>query len=170
MYIDPILIFVDYFRSLKLRVAVFEILLPLLGSILLFFTIYYRTGYFAFNDLMNKIISLEGVLVGFSITTITFLTTASNQNIELLKQKPSSVKIGDKTITLFDNIIINFSYSLLLEVIILIVNLTFPFILNYFMPTYRTKVILISCNLFFVIHNLLLNIRNISDIYFTINR
>lgn len=166
--LDFILIPVDYLRTRKFRDFTFEILIPIIISFGVYLAIYYKSGYISFDGYIEKIISLEGILVGFSITTITFLTTASNEGVQILKTADSGFKISGNAITVFNVVIINFSFSLLVEIFILIVNLIFPFFIDYIEPSYRTKVILMSANLFFVIHNLLLNVSNMTDVYFTI--
>lgn len=170
MYISFILIPLDYFRTLGKRwsVVTFEWGLPALIGFWFFHSLYKHSTSCDFNDYINKIISLEGVLVGFSITSITFLTTASNKSIEQLGQHKTRYRIGKKTLSLMDLILINFSYSLLSEVLLLIVNLAAPVILLSYELNFGSKIILIAINIGFVLHNLFLNIRNLSDIYFAI--
>jgi hypothetical protein len=168
--IEFLLIFADYFKILRWRNFNFEWLIPIIISFALYYFIYYSSGYHSFQNYIEKIISLEGVLVGFSITIITFLTTASNKNIDELKITRVDYIIKGEKISIYDLIIINYSYSLALEIFILMTNLLFPFLVLYFHFTYRTKVILMVINIFFVIHNLHLNIRNLTDIYHVLRK
>lgn len=170
MYLNFIFIPLDYFRTLRLRTIIFEWGLPLVLSLLTYFSLYKSVTHFDFNDFINKIISLESILVGFSITSVTFLTTASNRNIEDLKNKETKFVLFGKKITLMDLVIINFSYSLFSESIILIVNLISPVILLWFNMSFLDKVLLFSINVFFVLQNLFLNIRNLTDIYLALMR
>lgn len=165
MYLNFIFVPLDYFRTLGFRKITFDWIFPAIISFLVFLSLYKGASSYGFNDYLNKIISLEGILVGFSITSITFLTTASNRNIEGLQKHLTKLWIGEKNLTLMDLVIVNFSFSLFIEVLILVVNLTAPILVLSFGLSFQTKIILFSINILFVLHNLFLNIRNLVDLY-----
>ncbi len=165
LYLDFILIPIDYIRTSKLRVFIFEWIIPSIICFLIYLSLYKGAVSYNFEDYINKIISLEGILVGFSIASITFLTTASNRNVELLKTHKTKYKIGLKELNLMDLILINFSFSLFTEILILVVNLTAPILMIGFNLSFHSKIVLFSINVLFVLHNLFLNIRNLVDLY-----
>jgi len=168
MYIDYILIFIDYLRTLRKRNAAFEILLPIIISFWIAFIIIRKAFIINYADVIDKIINVEGVLIGFSITTITFLTTASNDKITELKNKPTDKFLSGKNLSLFDIMIINYTYMLILQIIILIVSLFLPSFIGMLKLEFNTKVILFTSLMCFVLHNFLILIRNVSDIYFVL--
>lgn len=170
MYLNFIFIPLDYFRTIRFRNFLFEWGGPFALSFLTYISLYKSVTQYDFNEYVNKIISLESILVGFSITSITFLTTASNRNIENLKDKETEFVLFGKKISLMDLIIINFSFSLFSESVILITNLVSPIILLWFNVTFQTKILLFSLNVLFVLQNLFLNIRNLTDIYLALAR
>ncbi len=168
MYIDYILIFIDYLRTLRKRNAIFEILLPIITSFWIAYLIIRKGFIINYVEVIDKIINVEGVLVGFSITTITFLTTASNDKITELKNKPTDKFLSGKNLSLFDIMIINYTYMLILQIIILIVSLFLPSFIGLWNISYTTKVILFTFLMCLVLHNFLILIRNVSDIYFVL--
>lgn len=171
MYISYILIVLDYFRALTRRVAVFEWLMPLILSLAIYLTLYKHFSSFPFGTFTDKILGLEGVLVGFSITSITFLTAGSNSNIELLKKHPVDVFLGPRQFSLYDLMLTNFSFSLFTEIGIVLIAIIAPIFIKHFEPLhFVSKAQIFSIYLFFVVQNLFLNIRNMSEVYFTLVR
>lgn len=171
MYISYLLIIIDYFRCLNKRVFTFEWGIPLIITIGAYTSLYKYFTEFPFASYVDKILGLEGVLVGFSITSITFLTAGSNAGIEKLKGKMMGVFIGKREFSLFDMMLINFSFSLIFEIVIILITLLSPMLI----PTlnilnFTSKAGYFSVFLFFVIQNLFLNIRNISEVYFALIR
>ncbi len=171
MYAEFILILFDYFRTLKFRNFVFEIVIPLIGAILIFLLgrqyLYVDLRQLT-KDFGDTTITLLGVLIGFSITVITIMHTSGNKNIEQIKKKNTDFKIGSNTVTLFQLVLINHTYSVILEVLCLIANLIL-FLVWAKVPGPHLKYWL-SINLFFVLHILLLNVRNMADFYWIMFR
>lgn len=167
MYIEFIILIFDYFRTLNKRNIYFEIFLPLVLGIAIFTSIRLNNSQSCFEDYRSNIISLLGVLVGFSITAITLLITSNNENIESLKKKETIYTISKKKLSLFDLLIINFSYLLVMEIILLICNLFFPAFNSFMRVSFTAHLVFFSINSSLLIHALLVNLRNICDLYFT---
>lgn len=168
MYIEFLLLIWDYFRTLQKRNVFFEIIFPLLISLFIFGSIRVNNSSTCFNDYRGNIISLLGVLIGFSITAITLLITSNNDNIDNLKKQESQYSIGRSKLNLFDLLIINFSYLLVSEIFLVICNLFFPAINSFLEFSFTVKLSLFSLNSWFLIHILLVNLRNVCDLYFTL--
>lgn len=166
MYIEFILLFIDYFRTLKRRNFIFEIIIPFIAGVIICTSLILMKSQINFTDYKSNLVSLIGVLIGFSITAITLLITSNNSNIENLKSKDTEYQIGKNKVSLFDLLIINFSYLIILEVFLIIGVLFLPTLTGLLRLKYLTKTILFSINAFLTIHLLLLNIRNICDLYF----
>jgi hypothetical protein len=164
MYLEFLLLIADYFRTLKWRCLIFEWVLPLLIGVVA----YLLVAEPAAKDLAKKFddtaVTLLGVLIGFSITVITIMHTSSNKNIEEIKGVETEYKIGTQPLYLFHLILINLTYSVILEVLCLICNLCLLLVWDK-IDAHISK-ILLSINLFFILHILLLNLRNITDFYF----
>lgn len=168
MYIEFLLLIFDYFRTLHRRNIYFEVILPLALSIVIFICVRLNNSESCFTDYRSNIVSLLGVLIGFSITAITLLITSNNSNIENLKKQESGYSIGRNKLNLFDLLLINFSYLLVVEILLVICNLFFPAVNSFLNMTFATKLVFFSLNSGILVHILLVNLRNICDLYFTL--
>lgn len=164
MYLEFLLLIGDYFRTLRWRVWIFEWLAPLLVGVAVYFLIDVCRANELAKTFDDTAVTLLGVLIGFSITVITILHTSNNKNIEEIKAFKTEYKIGKQQLFLFHLILINLTYSVVLEVLCLICNLCLA--LFWDKISEGASRILLCVNLFFVLHILLLNIRNITDFYF----
>lgn len=116
---------------------------------------------------ISNSVGILGVLVGFSISMFTLLNTASNPNIEEIKQKDTGYKLYKKPVFLFDLLIISMIYIIILESLILIFNLLFGF---FFELTALSGQIAFAVNVFLLIHVVLVNISTTVDFYFIITK
>ncbi|SEA76673.1 hypothetical protein [Pedobacter hartonius] len=167
MNIEFVLLIIDYFRAIKRRDILSDWVLPLILSILYF--ILNRTNSqisSTINSLVDNSISLLGVLVGFSIAVITLLITASTANIDEIK-KITACRISQyRTVSVFDVMIITYTYSVIMEVFLIIFNL-FLSSFNFNNEIYTLKANLIaSIDALLILHVLFVTIRNVTNFYF----
>jgi hypothetical protein len=167
MNIEFLILFVKYYKTFDVRTVVFDIISPLLIGLIVYFTL--MTGVSIESTLVFKenSISLLGILAGFSITIITILTSSESKIIQCLRLKNSEFKYGNKKITLFEVLLINFSYSVILESFLIIFCLIYPIFLDNFTFDLKIKIVVFSTLVFFVTHIMFLTIRNITNFYFT---
>lgn len=167
MYLEFLLLIGDYFKTLNRRSVVFEWLLPF---VLACFTYYHLGDDVKIFELARKLndtsITLLGILVGFSITVIAILNTSNSKNIEEIRERETEYKVGGRKISLFQLVLINMTYSVVIEILYLIFSLCIILFWGHF-GIYSMKTILCA-NLFFVLHILFLNIRNITGFYFVL--
>ncbi len=169
MYIDFILLFFDYFKTTTRRVVVFEWIIPLILSTIAFIALFTNKSMTSlYINYQETFVSLLGVLIGFSITVITLLISTSNENVEGLKKFETIYFIGKKKINLFDLLVLNFSYSIIIEILLIVSILFYPSIKIIFHLDIITKLGLFSLSFFLILHVLFLNLRNVSDLYFTL--
>lgn len=170
MYLDFVILIIDYFKTLNIRVFVYEWILPLIISFLiglLFISKGLPTIVETFN---NNVIRLLAVLVGFSITIIIILTTGHSRNLEEIKKMKTKVILNNKKISLFRLLIINLTYSVVVEINLILACLIYPFILDKIQIAPYFKIFGFSVILMLVIHVLLLNIRNLTDFCFVMTK
>lgn len=169
MYLEFILLFLDYFKTLNKRVIIYEWFFPILFCLLLFFfnCKYDLSAYKMFKD---NSINILGVLLGFSIAVITIITTGGGKNLEEIKRIITKFKKGRKNITLYELILINFTYSVILEILIIIGCLLMPLISNLFQINHSVKLVIYSIMVFLVVHILLVTMRNLTDFYLIITK
>lgn len=170
MYSEFILLILDYFRTLNKRILIYEVIIPNLIGLLVFFLLKKQETFLLCNDFRKSTLPLLGVLVGFSITIITILTTGHSRNLEEIRKKMTQFKIGSKQITLFQLLVINFTYSVVIEVFLIILDLIYPFISRSLDINDTIKIVGFSVYVSLIIHILLLTIRNMTDFYFIITK
>lgn len=164
MFREFLVLIIDYFTISK-KYLLFDMLIPFIFSILI---IYVFPSQLAFNnEFIGQIISLVGILAGFNITAITFLSSTSSEMVDELKAKKGIERIGGKKINLFQELYIYISYSTLLAFIIIffeVIGYVVPISSIFNIPFFNLLCLL---NLTIVLHSILLNIRNITFIYFS---
>lgn len=170
MYIEFLILIFDYFRTLNKRYVIYEIVIPAFIAVFIFYILFVNNQITACSAFRESSLTLLGVLVGFSITIITILSTSHSRNLEEIKTVKTDVKIGNETISLFRLLIINFTYSVVIEIFLIIVNLIYPLFSNNFEISHVTKYIGFSIDVFLIIHVLLLTIRNMTDFYFILTK
>lgn len=159
-YLEFVHLIKDYFETSEKKELFYEWMAPLVLGV-----VFYFIPTFGFQSLSSEIISnfinVLAILVGFSITSISILTTSSSENVNNLKGILSRRKLGNRLISLYQLIVITFSFVLVVEIFLLVYNLFLQFFIN---TTYSK--ILFSIDIFFITNILLLNLRNITNIYF----
>jgi len=167
MYLEYILLIIDYYKTLNKRLVLYEICIPLLISIGLYFVINV-TNLSLCVGFIKKSLPLLGILVGFSITIITILTTSHSRNIENIKNIKTKLKRGNDRITVYNLLIINFTYSVIIEIFLIIIQLIYPFFAGFLGLNWKINGFIFS--VYLLIHVLLLTIRNLTDFYFIISK
>ena len=163
MYLEFIILIFDYFKTLNSRIVVYEIIIPLIVSILVFFSLLLGKNTSVCFTFGKNALTLLGILLGFSITIITILTTGNSKNLVAIQKKQTKHSIGTTKVTLFNLLLINFTYSVVLEIIFVL--LLYPFVLANFSISLISKIIVFSILTGGVIHVLLLTMRNLTDFY-----
>lgn len=170
MYLEFFLLITDYFRTISKRIFLFEWVLPLLIGIGVFLSLYLGATSNVTTLFKDNAINLMGILVGFSITIITILTTSQGTNIDLIKETLTEIKINNKTISLYRLLLINFTYSVIIEIGIIIVCLIYPFIIGSIEINPIVKYVGFSILVVFIMHIMLLTIRNLTDFYLILTK
>jgi hypothetical protein len=165
MYLEFILLIADYYRTISKRIFFFEWLFPFIIGIGIFALLYFGSSTTGTNVFKDNAINLLGILVGFSITIITILTTGQGQNLEEIKNKSTIIIINKKPITLFRLLLINFTYSVIMEVGLIIVCLIYPMLIENLNINRNVKYVGFSILVFLIIHIMLLTMRNLTDFY-----
>ena len=165
MYCEWIYPVKDYFLSSSKSEIIFEIMMPVIVSIII-------TGVCATHKIVEAavmaevLITLISVLIGFSVMLVTLLLTSGGDGVKDLKEKNIEKKLYNKKISLYQKLHIQFVYSLISEIFLMISILLF-----YFMQSIVQNVVLECVFLFWFVAmtlNILLSImRGITNIYFS---
>lgn len=168
MYGEFLITIFDYFRTLRKKNFVFEILIPALLGFIIFLLVYNTNGKSSIRNYSDNAVSILGILVGFSITIIALLTTSGSKNVEEIKNIKTDKILHGIPISLYQSLLINFTYSVIVEILLILVHLTYPFILGHFDVGDLMKSIFFSIAFATLVHILLLNIRNLTNFYFVL--
>lgn len=169
MYIEFFLLIFDYFKTITKRIFFFEIGIPFLLVVILFF-FNKNEDFAAYKLFKENSINILGVLLGFSITVITIFTTGSGKSIDEIKILKTRFKIGTNPITLYELLIINFTYSVVLEVLVIVGCLVMPLFSSKAYFNIQLKLCLYLTLVYLVIHILFLTMRNLTDFYLIITK
>lgn len=120
-----------------------------------------------FKDFVNVQIGAIAILISFSIAIMTILVTAENDNMKALKKTESTEckKLNGYSLNLFQVLLSNITYNILIEVIYLILLIAFIFV-QLFVSGTVIKV-LIGVSVFFIIHILLTLLESVGQMYLT---
>lgn len=155
----------DYFYTINKKEFIFEWLYPIILSICIYFIILPGLTIEHILNFNSYLINALAILIGFSITTITILSTSSNKNIDSLKVKQSERKLDHQKISLYQLIFITYSFVLIMEFLAILYNLSYYLVYSSTFLVKYSKVTF-SINIFLILHIILLNIRNIVNFYF----
>ncbi|AIE75852.1 hypothetical protein D082_33240 [Synechocystis sp. PCC 6714] len=100
------------------------------------------------------------------MTSITLLVTSNSKNIERLQETQTNRKVEKQPINLYQLVLINFVFVLMIEIFTLLVNLMFCLVDIISDKPKETWKYFYTVNLFLLLNIVLLSIRNTTNIYF----
>lgn len=164
MYKSFLILINDYILTVR-KNAIFDIVIPLLLAII--------CGCLISKELLNidksflsNILSVLGIIAGFSVTAVALLSTTDSTNVNRLKEKKTGITVDGLEISVFRRFFILISYSVLISFITILIN-----IIGYLIPwsrliSFNWIIILKALNLWLIFHIFFINIRNITSLYF----
>ena len=118
------------------------------------------------NKLNSEILGTLSVLLGFSMASVTLLVTSSSTSINALKGKDSDRRIVQKTVKMYQLILITFTFLMLVELLGMFLNISYSFFLDTLGDSFWKE---FTClNLLIMAHVIFLNVRNLVNIYMTL--
>lgn len=171
MYLDFLILIFDYFKSLNRRNVIFEWVLPLIiVALIIFLNIYNNYNFEIFFKFRELSLNILGVLLGISIAIITILVTGGGKNLEQIKNIETTVIINKKLISLYELLLINFSYTIVIEIFIILSCLVLPLFTKFILLGNEIKIALYGLLVFLTTQILLVTIRNITDFYLIVSK
>ena len=119
------------------------------------------------DQFVNNSTSVLSLLVGFTVAMFTLLITASNPNIDKIKTENSGALLYKKPVSIFKTLLIRTVYIILIESILLIFNLVYPFIFN---SSDLNGKIFFGFDAFILSHIIIASITNTVDLYFVLTK
>ncbi|HMN16343.1 MAG TPA: hypothetical protein PKD03_01895 [Ignavibacteriaceae bacterium] len=168
-FLQPIF---DYFTIIRRDEFLFEWITPIVLSFILILWGFKSISIEIVKEFNGYIINFLAILIGFSITCITILVGSESDSIKTLKEKHCQRSIEKREITLYQLILISFSYAIIIEIVTLAYVLIFILVCD---PTISVDGNITSNNtyryltigtVFLLFHIILLNLRNITNFYF----
>ena len=156
---------VHYYKVIKKNEMIFEVAIPVIIAI--FSTLLYTLNnniIIAINKLEEMLPNVLAILIGFTISCIAMLTSADLNQIPALKfETDRRVKQNEK-ITLHRLMLINFTYSLIIQVFFLIGIFVAAYLVSMIKSNILYHIILVI-EVFATILVLLILIRMITNLY-----
>lgn len=158
----------DFFATLNKKEFSFLFIIPFIFTAVLNLFIFYEVDLKDLFQNLGNIINLLAILIGFSITGLAILASGGSENLNLLRKTNSrEKKLDGKPVDLYKLLLNNFTYAVILELFTLGFNLLFSFI--YSATLFKNSVsIFYTIDCFLIIHIILLNIKNVTNIYFSL--
>lgn len=117
------------------------------------------------NNYLTIQITIITLFISFSITYVTILVTGSGANIEKLKTtKSKSVTMNGDKAYLYQILLNNFTYNILIQAIVLMLSFFHFFIIEYISNV--VSIILLSIQFGIIVHIIILTVTNMTNVYF----
>lgn len=164
MYKSFLILINDYFLTVR-KSAIFDILIPLLLALICGYLISKKLLYID-KSFLSNILSVLGIIAGFSVTAVALISTTDSTNVNRLKDKKTDITVDGLEISVFRRFYILISYSVLISFIAILIN-----IIGYLVPWSRLIspywiTVFKALNLWLIFHIFFINIRNITSLYF----
>ncbi len=118
-----IILLVDFFVTRKWSYLLSLIIAAIIGIV---FFQYSQTTKEGFDTLISGFVNVIGILLGFSISVLTVFIASNNNNIELSKDHYINRELWNRRYMLYDRVIIDICYIILILGLLLLVSFIVP--------------------------------------------
>lgn len=122
-----------------------------------------------FSGFVGTQINIIAILISFSVAIITILVSSDNKNIQHLKETESNKKqykpVNGKQLSLFQILLSNIAYNVIIEIIYLVGLITLSLVQNL-LPIVTLKCITSIC-IFIILHILFVLLESVAQMYLT---
>ena len=164
---EYLILLFEFYKTNKRKYTLVILFLPLLLALSVYFFTTQEIFIKVATALQGNIVTVLGILVGFSISMFTILLTSGNSSVLAAKEYFTEFTLYQKKVSLFKLVLINLGYIVILEGSLLIINLIYPIFISNDSSLGRA---IFSLNLAFLIHVILVTLRTILDFYFIVTR
>lgn len=165
IYTDFSFTILDYISTIKKREIVYEWILPIFISVIVYFKVEDIPGIKIncefIKSMIAILINLFAILVGFTMAAIAIFTTADVSKVPILNMLGER-KIRGNKITNYRFIFLNLIYSAISSLFMLLLTLFFTIFLYFD----KYSMLILSVMTFGTMHVLFLSVRNITSLYF----
>jgi hypothetical protein len=116
-----------------------------------------------------NVINLLAILTGFSIACLTILISGSSKIMESFRDRPSGRSCGGEKFTYYQLVLINFTWVISVELFLLALDVAALITALGSKPCPWNEIV-ICCNVFLIMHIMALNLRNVTNVFFSLWR
>ena len=119
------------------------------------------------DSYIDSIITVLGILIGFSISVFAILLSVENDSIREAKKKETEIKMYNKPIYLYESLIIELAYIIIVQGLLLIANFVYPLFID--VSTVKGK-LFFSIDISLMTYSIILLLRNVLNFYFILTK
>ena len=153
------------------RIKCWKILKPIGISLVLGICVFFfsdiETYKLQADSYIDSIITVLGILIGFSISVFAILLSVENDSIREAKKKATEIKMYNKPIYLYDSLIIELAYVIIVQGLLLIANFVYPLFID--VSTVKGK-LFYSIDISLMTYSIILLLRNVLNFYFILTK
>lgn len=144
-------------------------LLSLTTCVILGFLLFYKSALSidGIKDITSNVLNVNGILLGFTISILAIVVTSGNENIDKAKSHKIGVKLWKKEFSLYDKLVINLSYTIIIQGLILLTCFVIP---NFIDNNYCYQLKLVSITVAASAHVVFMIIGITLDLYLIVSK
>lgn len=119
------------------------------------------------NSYIDSFITVLGILIGFSISVFAILLSVENDSIREAKKRKTEIIMYNKPIYLYESLIIELAYVIIVEGLLLITNFVYPLFID--VATVKGK-LFFSIDISLMTYSIILLLRNVLNFYFILTK
>lgn len=160
---EYLLLIIEFFRSKRFSSYVGMLVLPTLLSFIMYNIISIEVSE---KQDYGNIITLLGILLGFTISLFAIFLSANNSNIRAAKAHFTDFKIFGKQLSVFDIMQTSIAYVIIMECLLLLINIILPIVITE--P--ESRKIFLVINMGVLVHIVIILLRSLLDFYFALSK
>jgi|SRR5690554_3878021 len=160
---EYLLLIFEFFASRKLKAYFSLLIIPFLISFFLYLSL---SKDYVFEHDATNIITLLGILLGFTISLFAIFLSANNSNIRKAKKTITDIEVLGKKLSVFDLMQTSIAYVIVVECVMLVTNIILPVVLI----SSEHKILFFVINIGVLSHIVIILLRSILDFYFAISK
>jgi hypothetical protein len=118
------------------------------------------------TNINSTIINLTGILIGFTITSISLISSSSNEGIKQLKEKKTDQKVDGNEVSYYRVLLSRMSFTIFIELLLLCTSILIAF--RKFNTINFTDYVIIDIQMLLLLYTIYLTLNNTSSLYHTL--
>lgn len=166
--LEYFLFFYEFLKTTEKRSVVPNLIISLIVAVLLFFYSENLCVFSKLDSIQSDILSVVGILLGFSFSVFTIFLTADGTNIAKAKKDfLKGVTLYGEKVSLYKSIIISFTFIIIMEGVLLLYCIIYPLI--SLVNSFGNR-ICFAVSIFILALSILMTLRLVLDFYFIITK